>query len=161
MWKKDWKTFTPFSFPTFLSGWITLVFCTQKMRLAKNYVWPSNPDHVLGRPTLYRMHWPQGDFHKGRPHIFLEIWDETKITSKTKNIRNFRGRHHLANSLPPIIRSESKRLCVCQHFDPKCNINWDYKMFWSALKPKTKIIIIIFFLPSKPNVVVSQENGWV
>ena len=39
----------------------------------------------------------------------------------------------------PFIRTESKRLRKSfQHFLPKGNINWDFQLFWSAYKPKTK-----------------------
>ena len=49
----------------------------------------------------------------------------------------------------PLIRTEYRRLRdFFQHFHPKCNINWGFRLFLSAYKPKPKNI---FFGP-KPAV---------
>ena len=51
--------------------------------------------------------------------------------------------------LSPLIRTEYRRLRdFFQHFHPKCNINWGFRLFLSAYKPKPKNI---FFGP-KPAV---------
>ena len=49
------------------------------------------------------------------------------------------------DSNTPLIRTEYRRLRdFFQHFHPKCNINWGFRLFLSAYKPKPKNI---FFGP--------------